>query len=48
MPDSVGAPIGIQVVGKPFREEVVLRLMKELEPFSTFKRNDAPGFPSTQ
>lgn len=33
----MGAPIGIQVVAKPFREEVVLRLMKELEPFNRFQ-----------
>ncbi len=30
----MGAPIGVQVIGLPFKEEVVLRVMKELEPFS--------------
>jgi len=37
MAESIGSPIGIQVVGKPFQEETVLRIMKELEPFNTFK-----------
>jgi len=32
--ESVGAPIGVQVVGLPHREETVLRLMVELEKFS--------------
>nr|CAH8839364.1 unnamed protein product [Trichobilharzia regenti] len=28
---SEGLPIGVQIVGKPWKEEVVLRIMKELE-----------------
>jgi len=29
--ESVGMPIGVQIVGKPFQEELVLRAMVELE-----------------
>jgi len=36
---SIGAPIGIQVVGRPFQEETVLRIMNELEPFNVFNPN---------
>lgn len=31
MKNSVGLPIGLQVVGLPYSEEVTLRVMKELE-----------------
>lgn len=30
---SVGSPINVQVVGLPFKEEIVLRVMKELEQY---------------
>ncbi|VDP70485.1 unnamed protein product [Echinostoma caproni] len=29
--DTLGLPLGVQVVGKPFEEELVLRVMRELE-----------------
>ncbi|KAG5451569.1 Fatty acid amide hydrolase, variant 2 [Clonorchis sinensis] len=29
--DTIGLPLGVQVVAKPFREELVLRIMSELE-----------------
>ena len=29
--DSLGLPIGVQVIGKPFQEEMVLGVMKEIE-----------------
>jgi Asp-tRNA(Asn)/Glu-tRNA(Gln) amidotransferase A subunit family amidase len=31
MKETIGMPIGIQVIGKPYEEELVLRLMVELE-----------------
>ena len=31
MHDSVGLPMGVQVLGSPFRDEMVLRVMKEIE-----------------
>ncbi len=34
MKESIGAPIGVQVVALPFKEENVLRVMCELEQFS--------------
>lgn len=34
MKESIGAPIGCQVVALPFKEENVLRVMCELEQFS--------------
>jgi len=48
MGESVGAPIGIQVVGKPFREETVLRIMTELEPFNTFKTGEEAAGPESE
>jgi len=32
--ESIGAPIGVQCVAMPFKEEIVLRLLTELEQFS--------------
>ena len=29
--DMVGLPVGVQVIGLPFRDEITLRAMKELE-----------------
>ena len=34
---SVGLPVGVQVSGLPFQEEVVLRVMKELEEGAGWK-----------
>ena len=30
-PDSVGLPLGVQVIGRPYQEELVLHAMAELE-----------------
>lgn len=32
--ESIGAPIGVQCVALPYKDEIVLRLMMELEQFS--------------
>lgn len=34
---SVGLPVGVQVTGLPYQEEVVLRVMKELEEGAGWK-----------
>lgn len=36
MKDSAGLPCGVQVIGKLFHEELVLRLMKEIETICPF------------
>ena len=36
--DSVGFPIGVQVVGAPYRDELVLRAMKEVERLLPWNR----------
>ena len=36
MQHSAGLPCGIQVIAKPFKEELVLRLMKEIETICPF------------
>ncbi|CAG7717618.1 unnamed protein product, partial [Allacma fusca] len=29
--NAIGMPIGVQIVGKPFQEELILRTLQELE-----------------
>ena len=36
MEQSVGLPIGVQVASLPFKDELVLRIMKEIEMEITF------------
>ena len=36
-PDSVGLPLGVQVIGRPYQEELVLHAMAELERAVNFK-----------
>lgn len=35
--DSIGLPLAVQIVGRRYNEELVLRLMKELESVAEFK-----------
>ena len=35
---SVGLPLAVQIVGRRYNEELILRLMKELEPIVNFGR----------
>jgi fatty acid amide hydrolase len=41
---SAGLPIGVQVVGRPYREDVVLRVMMEVED-SARRRGELPKLP---
>ena len=36
-PDAIGLPLGVQVIGKPYQEELVLHAMTELERAADFK-----------
>ena len=36
--ESVGLPLAVQIVGRRYNEELILRLMKELEPIVNFDR----------
>ena len=36
--DSVGMPLAVQIVGRRYNEELILRLMKELESVREFQR----------
>ena len=36
-PEAVGLPLGVQVIGRPYQEELVLHAMAELEEATNFK-----------
>ncbi len=36
--NSVGMPLAVQVVGRRYNEELILRLMKELESVTEFEK----------
>ena len=36
-PDAIGLPLGVQVIGRPYQEELVLHAMAELERAVNFK-----------
>ena len=36
-PEAVGLPLGVQVIGRPYQEELVLHAMAELERAVNFK-----------
>ena len=36
-PEAVGLPLGVQVIGRPYQEELVLHAMAELERAANFK-----------
>jgi amidase len=38
LPEQHGLPLGVQVVGKPFKDETVLRAMAEIERLVDFKQ----------
>ena len=36
--NSVGMPLAVQVVGRRYNEELILKLMKEIESISKFEK----------